>query len=132
MDQPARARSAYQVAVDGAQSTYDTFAIESRFTAVPRYNLWPQAKLHTQWPGNGSMGDPVFDHFYASTVPSLSSIKEATVKMKNAGPPLLDKIGVRCRFMHSERTFTEPSLASNRFDTFTIRTPRLGLRRLET
>jgi hypothetical protein len=41
------------------------------------------------------MGDPIFDRFYASTVPSLASFKEATVKMKNVGPALLDKIGVR-------------------------------------
>lgn len=29
---------------------------------------WPQAKLHTQWPGTGRMGDPTFDAFYRSQV----------------------------------------------------------------
>ena len=25
--------------------------LQQRFTATSKYNLWPQAKLHTQWPG---------------------------------------------------------------------------------
>lgn len=27
---------------------------------------WPQAKLHTQWPGTGRIGDATFDNFYRS------------------------------------------------------------------
>lgn len=42
------------------------------------------------------MGDPIFDSFYASTVPSLVSEEETAVRMRNAGPALLDKIGVSC------------------------------------
>lgn len=41
------------------------------------------------------MGDPVFDEFFASTVPSLSSQAEQGEKIKHAGSLLLDKIGVR-------------------------------------
>ncbi|KAF9452026.1 alpha/beta-hydrolase [Macrolepiota fuliginosa MF-IS2] len=101
-DQPVRGRSAFQASVDGPQSTYDTFTIESHFTATERFKLWPQATLHTQWPGNGSMGDTIFDSFYASTVPSLVSEEETTVKMKNAGPVLLDKIGPVVLLTHSQ------------------------------
>ena len=42
-----------------------------QFVAPERYNRWPQARLHTQWPGNGAPGDPVFDQFYASQMPSI-------------------------------------------------------------
>ncbi|KXN86330.1 putative exo-1,4-beta-xylosidase bxlB [Leucoagaricus sp. SymC.cos] len=73
--------------------TFDTFTVESRFTATQRFKLWPQAILHTQWSGNGSTGDDTFDSFYASTVPSLVSDKETSEKMKEAGSALLDKIG---------------------------------------
>lgn len=31
---------------------------------MERLGVWPQARLHTQWPGAGVMGDPVFDAFY--------------------------------------------------------------------
>ncbi|KAF9453619.1 alpha/beta-hydrolase [Macrolepiota fuliginosa MF-IS2] len=102
IDQPARARSPFQAGVDGPQSTFDTYSIESRFTATGRFKFWPQATLHTQWPGNGSMGDPVFDAFYASTVPSLISEEETSVKMKNAGSSLLDKIGPVVLMTHSQ------------------------------
>ncbi|KAF5348383.1 hypothetical protein D9758_010930 [Tetrapyrgos nigripes] len=93
IDQPARARSAWQINVDGVQSAYDTFTVESRFTAPQRFNLWPKASLHTQWPGPGIAGDPIFDNFYASTVPSLDSDEESSLKMKTAGSKLLDRIG---------------------------------------
>ncbi|KAF5357603.1 hypothetical protein D9758_007419 [Tetrapyrgos nigripes] len=93
IDQPARARSTYQINVDGIQTTIDTSIIELRFTATQRFNFWPKASLHTQWPGPGIAGDPVFDNFYASTVPSLDSDEESSVKMKAAGSKLLDQIG---------------------------------------
>ena len=38
------------------------------FTDPAHGGQWPQAKLHTQWPGSGRMGDPVFDNFYRSQV----------------------------------------------------------------
>lgn len=83
--------------IDGPQTTFDTLFIESHFTAPQLFNLWPQAALHTQWPGNGTAGDPVFDNFYASTMPSLVSEEESSAKIKAAVGKLLDDIGV-CLF----------------------------------
>ena len=51
----------------------DADNIQKRFVAPERYNLWPQARLHTQWPGKGEPGDAVFDQFYASQVPSIQN-----------------------------------------------------------
>ncbi|KAJ6538950.1 Alpha/beta hydrolase family-domain-containing protein [Mycena capillaripes] len=102
LDQPSRGRSPWQPSVDGALLPSDTLTIESHFTAVERYKLWPQAVLHTQWPGNGSVGDPVFDEFFASTVPSLSSQAEEGGKIKHAGSLLLDKIGPVILLTHSQ------------------------------
>lgn len=77
---------------------FDTLRTEQRFTATQRFQLWPQASLLTQWPGNGSVGDDTFDHFYSSIVPALASDTEVSEKMKNAGSALLDRIGVRIIF----------------------------------
>ncbi|KAK7471057.1 hypothetical protein VKT23_002472 [Stygiomarasmius scandens] len=93
IDQPSRGRSPWQIDIDGKQSIFNTSYAESHFTAPERFNLWPQASLHTQWPGEGVAGDPIFDEFYASTVPSLMSDVEMSLKMKNAGSKLLDRIG---------------------------------------
>ncbi|KAJ7122844.1 Alpha/beta hydrolase family-domain-containing protein [Mycena epipterygia] len=102
VDQPSRGRSPWQPGVDGVLSVFDTFTVESHFTAVQLFKLWPQAVLHTQWPGNGSVGDPVFDKFYASTVPSLNSSTEEAQKIKNAGSQLLDQIGPVILVTHSQ------------------------------
>jgi len=101
-DQPVRGRSAFQAGVDGNQSTYTVATIESHFTATQRFNLWPQSTLHTQWPGNGSMGDPIFDSLYSSTVPSLVDELETATRMEIAGSALLDKIGPVILLTHSQ------------------------------
>ncbi|KAJ6508556.1 Alpha/Beta hydrolase protein [Mycena sanguinolenta] len=102
VDQPSRGRSPWQPTVDGALATADTSTVESAFTAVERFKLWPQAVLHTQWPGNGSMGDPIFDRFFASTVVSLNSTTEQAMKIKEAGSLLLDQIGPVILITHSQ------------------------------
>ncbi|GLB33403.1 putative alpha/beta hydrolase [Lyophyllum shimeji] len=102
IDQPSRGRSAWQKDIDGVQSAFDTFTIESHFTATQLHNLWPQASLHTKWPGNGSVGDPVFDAFYASTMPSLDSDEETAMKIRAAGSKLLDRIGPVVLLTHSQ------------------------------
>src|SRR5437763_2760950 len=73
VDQPGRARASYNPAADGAQAFPDLMNTEQRFTAPERFMLWPQAKLHTQWPGSGMPGDAVFDQFYASQVPFVQN-----------------------------------------------------------
>ncbi|KAJ6476184.1 Alpha/Beta hydrolase protein [Mycena sanguinolenta] len=102
VDQPSRGRSPWQPTVDGALAPSDTSTVEALFTAVERFKLWPQAVLHTQWPGNGTMGDPIFDRFFASTVVSLISTTEQAVKIKHAGSLLLDEIGPVILMTHSQ------------------------------
>lgn len=50
VDQPQRGRSAYMPG-DGSLATYSAEFISKLFTGVQYSNLWPQAHLHTQWPG---------------------------------------------------------------------------------
>ncbi|KAH7907880.1 Alpha/Beta hydrolase protein [Hygrophoropsis aurantiaca] len=103
VDQTARARSVWQNGIDGNLSTtLNTYFVESRVTATQRYNLWPQAILHTQWPGNGSVGDETFDAFYSTLMPSLASAVEAAELMKAAGSKLIDEIGPLIILTHSQ------------------------------
>lgn len=94
IDQPSRGRSAHQTTIDGPLHTLDTLTIQQRFTATAKYDLWPNAKLHTQWNGSGVADDPLFDHFYASVMPSLCNAVELSEKTRDAGVQLLDTIGV--------------------------------------
>ncbi|KAF8646493.1 hypothetical protein AX16_007184 [Volvariella volvacea WC 439] len=102
LDQPSRGRSPWRKSIDGPQVNFDTRIVETRFTAPELFNVWPQANLHTQWPGNGSVGDPVFDAFYASMMPTLIPPDEVSEKMKAAGSKLLDMIGPVIIITHSQ------------------------------
>jgi pimeloyl-ACP methyl ester carboxylesterase len=69
VDQPGRGRAAYPPEIYGPLSPApNPETIQQRFTSVERYGLWPQAHMHTQWPGDGKPGDAVFDQFVASQV----------------------------------------------------------------
>ncbi len=104
VDQPARGRSAWQPGLNGAPKPLPVATIEALFTAPEDSNRWPQARLHTQWPGGarkGHAGDPVFDQFYASQVPFLGN-PESEALMQAAGAALLDRIGPAVLLTHSQ------------------------------
>src|SRR5579862_8767085 len=70
MDQPGRGRSTYvDEAYGRAAPPFTAERVEQLMTDTKSFELWPQARLHTQWPGVGRAGDPAFDQFYASQVP---------------------------------------------------------------
>lgn len=102
VDQPGRARSGQFEDAHGPVSRNATSRIEQRFTAPRDFKLWPQAERHTQWPGSGRKGDPVFDQFYASQVASISSGSKIEELNQAAGTALLDRIGPAVVMVHSQ------------------------------
>jgi len=101
LDQPSRGRSPHQPET-GPQARTPVERVQQRFTAPERSHLWPQAKLHTQWPGTGVAGDPVFDQFFAQNYPSLVSFPRQQELNRDAGAALLDRIGPAILFTHSQ------------------------------
>jgi pimeloyl-ACP methyl ester carboxylesterase len=101
VDQVARGRAA-SPQVHGAMTPPRITFVEQRFVAPERAKLWPQAHLHTQWPGAGEPGDPVFDQFYASQVPSLADFGKQQELNRDAGVALLDRIGSAILLTHSQ------------------------------
>jgi pimeloyl-ACP methyl ester carboxylesterase len=102
VDQVARGRSAHWNQVYGDVQPARLSQVEERFVAPERFPMWPQAKLHTQWPGTGRPGDPEFDQFYAAQAVSLASFP----KQQEVNPPaivsLLEKIGPSILMIHSQ------------------------------
>jgi pimeloyl-ACP methyl ester carboxylesterase len=76
--------------------------VEQRFVGPERAKLWPQAHLHTQWPGTGQPGDAAFDQFYASQVPSVVDFAKQQEINRDALVALLDKIGPAIVLTHSQ------------------------------
>jgi pimeloyl-ACP methyl ester carboxylesterase len=102
VDQVARGRSAHWNEVHGPVQPSRLSQVEERFVAPERFPMWPQAKLHTQWPGTGRPGDVHFDQFYASQAVSITSFP----KQQEINPPalieLLKKIGPSILLVHSQ------------------------------
>ena len=102
MDQPGRGRSTFTSAYGPSGLPHSTARIEQRTTAAREYVLWPQASLHTQWPGTGHVGDPVFDQFYASQASCIADRDLRERLMRAAGAALLDRIGSAVLLTHSQ------------------------------
>jgi pimeloyl-ACP methyl ester carboxylesterase len=105
IDQPMRGRSAYHPA-DGKTRMFTAANEEFQFTAIETAGTWPQAKKHTQWPGDGPnkgrKGDPAFDAFYATQVETVLDAEETQQRNKDAVAALLDKIGPAIVLTHSQ------------------------------
>ena len=71
VDSPARGRSPYVPDHDGNLTIRNVAALESTFTASAKKGDFPRAHLHTQFPGTGLLGDPVFDEFAKTQVQFL-------------------------------------------------------------
>jgi pimeloyl-ACP methyl ester carboxylesterase len=105
IDQPMRGRSAYHPE-DGKTRMFTAKGEQFQFTAIETDGTWPQAKKHTQWPGDGPnkgrKGDPIFDAFYATQVETVLDAELTQARNKDAGAALLDKIGPAIVLTHSQ------------------------------
>jgi pimeloyl-ACP methyl ester carboxylesterase len=103
VDQVGRARSGVFPDIYGPYARFPVRDLELIFTAPSVYNLFPQAKLHTQWPGGpGVEGNPAFDQFYAQQVEFIASAAKTEELMFPAGVALLEKIGPSILLTHSQ------------------------------
>ncbi len=103
VDQVGRGRSGTLPEVYGPYMRFPADREERFFTAPEKYNLWPQAKLHTQWPGGpGVIGNAAFDQFLASQVESIASGTKTEELMLAANIALLEKIGPAIILTHSQ------------------------------
>jgi pimeloyl-ACP methyl ester carboxylesterase len=114
VDQSGRGRSGFFGDSYGKTRKPSVENVEQRFTAPERKQLWPQASLHSQWPGAGTKGDATFDAFYASQVETIGD--EALIEQINreAGAKLLDRIGPAVLLTHSQAGVIGWSVADER------------------
>ena len=74
---------------------------QGSFTVPEITNPYPQSQGHTQWPGNGTRGDLIFDAFFAATLPLSSNTTAVELSMRAAGCTLLSLIGASNLLCHS-------------------------------
>jgi pimeloyl-ACP methyl ester carboxylesterase len=102
VDQPSRGRSIQDTKIDGSVVRDTVKSVENRLTLFQDFNMWPQARLHTQWPGTGKPGDPAFDNFLATRVTTLADNGKMEELTTHAVLALLDKIGPAIVQTHSQ------------------------------
>src|ERR1700760_957841 len=71
VDQPGRGRSGFLTAASGPMQNSTRNNSASRFVSQEKSKLWPQAVLHTQWPGNGEADDPATLQLAMSQLPAI-------------------------------------------------------------
>ncbi len=102
VDQPGRARSSYNDKVYGEYRAVEATNSLSRFTEQEKYKLWPQAHLHTQWPGTGAADDPAVQQLAAGQLPAIADFDKQQILNRDALVALLDKIGPAILLVHSQ------------------------------
>jgi len=100
VDQPSRGRSCAHPEREGKRIVFSAEETAAVFTT--REGAHPQAVLHTQWPGTGQPGDPIYDAFYAAQADSLYDIRETQEKVRASGRALLETIGPAILVAHSQ------------------------------
>lgn len=102
VDRPGHGRSPYHPDLLGPMSGPPPYEfMVDMFTAPAVAAKWPQAKLHTQWPGTGQVGDPALDQFMASGGPSIDNLHDTHAAAAHAGRALLESIGPAVLVTHS-------------------------------
>ncbi len=79
VDQPGRGRSSHVAEVNGPQRLADGESAQRRYLQQAKHKLWPQAHLHTQWPGTGEPDDPVSLQMIGSFLPEMDFARQQAV-----------------------------------------------------
>ena len=99
---PQRGRSPW-IPGEGTVEAVPVDYVQRFFTTSEKFPpAWPQAGLHTQWPGTGLKGNPTFDAFYASQVQLQTSAFISDDNNKPADIALLELIGPAVLITHSQ------------------------------
>ncbi len=101
-DLPGTGRSHYHPDHHGPLTHWSAGLLEAIFTAPGHHGTWPDAALHTQWPGTGLRGDPTFEAFLASTVGSLLGESAHEIRVRDAGRALAERVGPCHLLTHSQ------------------------------
>ena len=102
VDQVGRGRSPIIEKAYGPARMGDAAGVQKRYAQQEKYKLWPQAHLHTPWPGGGEMDSPWVMALSASQAVEISSFKKQQELNRDALIALVDKIGPSIILGHSQ------------------------------
>jgi len=102
VDQVGKGRSSYYPNVYGPKAPTPMSNSQRRYVAQEKFKLWPQAHLHTQWPGDGTADDQAAQQLVSSQLPSIKDFHRQQ-ELNTAGLiALIDRIGPSILMVHSQ------------------------------
>jgi pimeloyl-ACP methyl ester carboxylesterase len=102
VDQVGKGRSPAYPDVYGAYEQTDMSNNQGRYVAQEKFNQWPQAHLHTQWPGGNRLEDPAVRQLTSSQIASIKDFHRQQELNVAALVALVDKIGPSILLVHSQ------------------------------
>ena len=96
IDRPGQGRPPYVPDLHG------NFPAQAPTYEVALQNVSAPARLHTQWPGTGEIGDPALDQFLSSQGPAIPSAAGAEMAWRFSGARLLDETGPAILLTHGD------------------------------
>ncbi len=102
VDTPGRGRAGYRPELYGPAADAGFVLDQQRFMFPELYNLWPEAKLHSQWPARPTLEDPVNQQFLAGQLPTIANFAEQQALNRKALGALIDTIGPVILLTHSQ------------------------------
>jgi pimeloyl-ACP methyl ester carboxylesterase len=116
VDQAGRGRSGQDTA-HGPHARAPVDQVTRMFTDPASTALYPQATLHSQWPGGpGRPGNPAFDQFFASQLAYIADPAKTEAVVLGAHLELLERIGPAVLLTHSQSGVFGWALADARPD----------------
>lgn len=102
VDRHGHGRSPYHPDMLGPMTPLLPYEFITAFFSAPKVAAqWPRAATHTQWPGEGTVGDPTLDQFMCSAGPAMADGERSHAEMGRCGAELLDAIGPAILMTHS-------------------------------
>lgn len=102
VDRPGHGRSPYHSDALGPSTNPPSIEqAEAVFSAPETRASYPQAGLHSQWPGTGKQGDPALEQMLSGMGPMIADSVVTQKLAKRAGCALLERIGPAAMITHS-------------------------------
>ncbi len=102
VDQVGRGRSPIIDKAYGPSRMGDAAGVQKRYAQEEKFKLWPQAHLHTPWPGGGEMDSPWVMALSASQAVEIASFRKQQELNRDALVALVDKVGPSIILGHSQ------------------------------
>jgi pimeloyl-ACP methyl ester carboxylesterase len=102
LDGVGRGRAYYAADMYGPTVQLDVEHYKYKIFSPEKYNLYPQAHLHTQWPFKSEPGESVFDQVVAAAMPGIGDWPEVMTLSRDAIVALLQIIGPAVLLTHSQ------------------------------